>query len=365
MAKTSKTAAPAKSAPKADALVQHCAQELPSVTVDSYNLELRDSEGFIGDRASKRAFSEKLEDWRERLRKIDADPFGDVPTEELNKKQIDEIFAGGDSEAAALIHGVIEEFAQELAGVIRRFLRAKGWQGTEHIVVGGGFKQSRVGELSIARASVLLKADGIAITLVPIRHAPNEAGLIGAAHLMPAWMLSGHDGILAVDIGGTNIRAGIVEMRLKDAPDLSRARVWRSELWRHADDKPGREEAVARLISMLNGLISRAEKEKLRLAPVIGIGCPGIIEADGSIARGGQNLPGGNWESSRFHLPDALMEGIPRIGDHDTFVLMHNDAVVQGLSEVPFVQDFTHWGVVTIGTGLGNARYSNKRKDKG
>ena len=29
---------------------------------------------------------------------------------------------------------------------------------------------------------------------------------------MPAWMLAGHDGILAVDIGGTNIRAGVVEL---------------------------------------------------------------------------------------------------------------------------------------------------------
>ena len=46
---------------------------------------------------------------------------------------------------------------------------------------------------------------------------------------------------------------------------------------------------------------------------------------------------------------------------------MHNDAVVQGLSQVPFVQDVAHWGVVTIGTGLGNARYTNKsaRRRKG
>ena len=28
----------------------------------------------------------------------------------------------------------------------------------------------------------------------------------------------GHDGILAVDIGGTNIRAGVVELNLKKAP---------------------------------------------------------------------------------------------------------------------------------------------------
>ena len=135
-------------------------RELPSVMVDSYNLELRDKEGFIGDRASKRAFAEKLEDWREKLRKIGEDPLGDVATKDLSKKQLDAVLLGGDTEAAALIHGAVEEFAQELAGVIRRFLRVKDWQDTETIVAGGGFKESRVGELAIARAAVILKADG-------------------------------------------------------------------------------------------------------------------------------------------------------------------------------------------------------------
>ncbi len=59
------------------------------------------------------------------------------------------------------------------------------------------------------------------------------------------------------------------------------------------------------------------------------------------------------------------MEAIPQIGDHDTAVLMHNDGVTQGLSEVPFMQDVERWGVLTIGTGLGNARYTNRRKENG
>jgi hypothetical protein len=89
-----------------------------------------------------------------------------------------------------------------------------------------------------------------------------------------------------------------------------------------------------------------------------------VINDDGSIAKGAQNLPG-NWESSKFNLPASLVEAIPQIGDHDTAVLMHNDGVAQGLSEVPFMQDVEHWGVLTIGTGLGNARFTNRRKDKG
>ena len=54
----------------------------------------------------------------------------------------------------------------------------------------------------------------------------------------------GHDSIVAVDIGGSNFRAGIVDLHLDDADDLAAASVWKSELWRHADDKPGRDEAV-------------------------------------------------------------------------------------------------------------------------
>jgi ROK family protein len=270
---------------------------------------------------------------------------------------------GEDVGAAALVHGAIEEFANELAYVTSKFLKTKAWADTERIVVGGGFRQSRVGEIAIARTDILLKAQGFEVDLVPIRFDPDEAGLIGCLHLAPSWIFEAYDSILAVDIGGTNIRCGVVETRWKKAKDLSKASVWHSDLWRHADDEPTREGAVKRLVKMLKSLIAEADAEGLKLAPFIGISCPGVINEDGSIAKGAQNLPG-NWESSKFNLPASLIEGIPAIGDHDTAVLMHNDGVAQGLSEVPFMQDVDHWGVLTIGTGLGNARFTNRHKDK-
>jgi hypothetical protein len=58
-----------------------------------------------------------------------------------------------------------------------------------------------------------------------------------------------------------------------------------------------------------------------------------------------------------------LSEAIPKIGDHEIMVVMHNDAVVQGLSEVPYMKDVERWGVLTIGTGLGNARFTNRKHD--
>jgi predicted NBD/HSP70 family sugar kinase len=342
---------------------RHGADRLPSVDIDGYNIELKDEDGFLGDRASKGAFLEILEDWRKPLRKAGQDPFGKTETSDISKKDLDKLLTGDDVAAAALVHSAVEQFAQELALVTRRFLKTKAWAGTERIAVGGGFRQSRIGELAIARCEIILKAEGCKIDMHPIRYHPDEAGLIGCMHLAPSWIFEAHDCILAIDIGGSNIRCGIVETRQKKAPDLSKASVWKSDLWRHADEEPTREGSIKRLVKMLKQLISEAEDEGLKLMPFIGISCPGVIDADGSIEKGAQNLPG-NWESSRFNLPSELISAIPTIGEHDTAVLMHNDGVVQGLSEVPFMQDCKRWGILTIGTGLGNARFTNRRRDK-
>lgn len=344
-------------------IAEHGATRLPSVEVDSYSIEIKEDGGFVGDRASKGAFREILDEWRKPLQKSGDDPFGDGPSKDIPRKTLDDVLCKGDPEAAGLVQGAIEDFSQGLAQVIRRYLKTKAWQDTERIAIGGGFRSTRVGEVVVGRTAVLLKADKLPIDLEPIRHDPDEAGLIGCAHLAPNWMFKAHDAILAVDIGGTNIRAGVVEFNLKKARDLSKASVWKFELWRYADDEEiSREKAVQRLVRMLEELIGKAKKADIKLAPFIGIGCPGLITKEGTIERGAQNLPG-NWESSKFHLPSAIHEAIPRIGDDETAIVMHNDAVVQGLSEAPFMTDVERWGVLTIGTGLGNARFTN-RKDE-
>jgi hypothetical protein len=342
------------------ALASHGAQQLPSVTVDAYNAELRSEGGFIGDRASNRAFRAILQDFRERVGQRGNDPFGKTPSAELSKKKIDKVLIEGNPEAAGIVQGVIEEFSQEFATVIRRLLRTKDWRRTSHIVVGGGLRQSRVGELAIGRTGVILKTQGHDLELKPIHHDPDEAGLIGTLHLAPSWIFQGHDSILAVDIGGSNIRAGVVETKIKESPDLSKAKVWAFELWRHCEEKPTREEAVEHLAGMLEGLLKKASSKKLKIAPFIGIGCPGVIKEDGSIKKGGQNLPG-NWQAKKFNLVSRLHGLIPQIGKHQTAIVMHNDAVVQGLSEIPYMQEVQHWGVLTIGTGLGNARFTNRK----
>jgi hypothetical protein len=277
----------------------HGSAELPSVTITSYNLEIRDEDGFVGDKASRSAFVEHLDALRLHLRKNGEDPLKGE-TADISKKALDALLKDGDPHEAALVLSAIERFAQSLAFVIRRFVRLKSWAPVERIVVGGGFRESRV---------------------------------------------------------------GIVELRRDKAADLSKARVSASELWRHADDEPSRDEAIKRLGKMLNAQIKQAQKAGLRVAPFIGVGCPGLIEPDGSIDRGAQNLPG-NWESSRFNLVESIRALVPEIGEHETQVMMHNDAVIQGLSEMPAMQDVAHWAVLTIGTGLGNASYQNRAKPK-
>jgi hypothetical protein len=213
-------------------LAAHGAARLPAVEVDYYNVELKDEDGFVGDRASKKAFREFLEAWRKPLRDLDEDPFGDKPSSAINKKRLDELLEVGDSETAGIIHSAIESFAQELAAVTQRFLKLKGWKQAERLVMGGGMTGSRVGELSVGRASVILKAEKVKVDIATIRNEPDHAGLLGAAHLAPAWIFKGHDASLAVDIGGTNIRAGLLELNLKRDSTLAKARVLKHELWR-------------------------------------------------------------------------------------------------------------------------------------
>jgi hypothetical protein len=344
-------------------LPTHGAATLPSVTVDSYNIEIEDEEGFVGDKANKGVFWDLVDKWRKPLAKAGIDPLGKKPSKKIGRQGLAEILAAGDSKAAAVVASAIDDYAHQLAMVVRRYLRLKEWRKTECIVIGGGFSASRVGALAIARTELLLREDGIDLALDLIRNDPDEAGLLGAVHLLPGWMLNSHGGMLAVDLGGTNFRVGVISLG-KPLADLAKARVIKIERWRHRDAEPTREQSTKKLIRMLRQLERWASRHKIALVPMIGVACPGIIEEDGAIKRGGQNLPG-NWESSRFNLPAIIRSGMPKIGKDETLVVMHNDAVVQGLSELPRMRARKHWGVLTIGTGLGNARYTNRNPKGG
>ena len=345
------------------AQMQHGAMELPSVNIESYSLELRDQDGFVGDQASQTAFRAMLERWRQRkLRRHGKDPLGKVPSRQIEKKELDlAIQQRQATEAGDLVHAAIEEFSIGLTQVIQRYLRQKSWRKVQRIVVGGGFPGSEVGERAVLQAAAMLHHAGSTVELARLCHEVDDGGLIGWVQLAPPTILEEYKAILAVDLGGTNVRCGIVQTRRAKAPDLSRARVLRRHKWRHADEAPPRQVLLQGIADMLHEQIAHARKHRLALAPFVGVGCPGLIREDGSIARGAQNMPG-DWASDNFHLPSALAKLLPRIAGREALVLLHNDAVVQGLSELPFMQDAKHWAVLTIGTGLGNASFTNRKR---
>src|ERR1700730_19435594 len=53
---------------------RHGATRPPSVDVDSYNVELKDADGFLGDRASKGAFRKILDSLRQSMKRTGEGP---------------------------------------------------------------------------------------------------------------------------------------------------------------------------------------------------------------------------------------------------------------------------------------------------
>ncbi len=334
----------------------HGSPMLPRVEVESYNVELREKRRFVGDRANKKAFSALIEKWRKTVEDKSDEKLRELSLKTLSRKKLERILTKGEPEAAAVVQAAIDDFAERLADVIERYLKIDEWKKTELIFVGGGMSGSRIGELAIGRAQSFLYERKISLKLQVIRSDPDEAGLMGAVFLAPEWIFDGYDAILAADIGGTNMRAGVVKLRRSKKGELKGASVVRSSIWEHAEDDPERAEAVEHLAGMLKRLARWCRKHKVRLAPFVGIGCPGRVRMDGAIDRGAQNLPG-NWEADRFNLPALVSEQLTIVRGQRTAVVMHNDAVVQGLSELPNVGKTQHWAALTIGTGLGNAKY--------
>ena len=92
---------------------RHGATRLPSVDVDSFNIELKDDDGFLGDRASKGAFRKIFDRWRKPLKKSGEDPFGDEPSDQISKKVLDAILIGDGSDAQFQPLGTAETWGND------------------------------------------------------------------------------------------------------------------------------------------------------------------------------------------------------------------------------------------------------------
>jgi hypothetical protein len=139
-------------APTMPPVARHGARNLVAVDIDSYNCELRDNDGFIGDRVSKGAFRKMIDHIRRAVRKRGDDPLGEEETHELSKAELDNFLLEGDPEVAGIIQGAVEDFSQELALVVQRFLKLKEWKRMERIVIGGA--SGRVASESLSPAKI-------------------------------------------------------------------------------------------------------------------------------------------------------------------------------------------------------------------
>jgi hypothetical protein len=347
--------------PDPDSHLQHGALEFPTFNIETYSLAVRDDNGFVGDNASRPAFQSILQAWRTLFEALHGkDPLGGKPSEEIPKRRLDQLMEK-EGPAAAAIQGALQDYAEQLGRVIRRFLNQESWKGVQRVIIGGGLKQSDIGTRAIETVAKRLFQDDVHIQLRLLHHHADEGGLIGWLHLMPPDLAQRYRAMLAVDIGGTNIRCGIV--RLPKNRNPRKAKVVVAEKWSHArdDDATRKEHVVQGIADMLKKQINYAKKKRIKLAPWVGVAVPGRIRQDGSISRGTQNLPG-DWAHPDFHLPRALSKLLPHIDHQEPQVMLHNDAVVQGLSELPYLDDVRRWGVLTVGTGVGNACYTMRRK---
>lgn len=339
----------------------HGAASLRGVGVEGYGMTVREAgeDAFVGDRASERGFFAILDRLRRRER-TGPDPFGPRRGADTDKDAVERALLGDDADAAHLVHLAIEEYAQGFAGVLEFFLAQPSWQGVERVVIGGGFHEHGFGRLAIRRTARLLRARRVHVDLHVLTQDPDEGGLVGWVRAVPVAVSRGCDAFLAVDIGGTHVRCGIVEHGLARAVDGSKARVLDRMQWRHGHEEPSRDEFLRRTAAMLNALAAEARSLDVRLAPWIGVACPGRVEPDGHLPQGTQNLPE-DW-APPFHLPSDLEARLDPIGGRAPQVSVHNDAVIQGLGEAFHMADVARWAVVTIGTGLGNASYANERR---
>ena len=348
---------PAAHPPTAPTLLAHGATEFATLRLDCYDVRSAGARG-NEDPAGDDLFRAALTKWRERVRAGGTDPLGDAPTEQLSTAELDEELSRGNAEAGGVIQGAMEEFSQQLCRLLTQLLRRAAWADTRRIVVAGDLRHSRVGDIALGRAMVLLKTAGFDVELVFIRRPLRETTLLGAIRLVPAWMLKGHDSILAVDIAMQEVRGAIVALNFKKSPDLAKAAVANTRAWRPKAGPLGREGLVTSVAELVEELADRSRRKGEKLAPFVGIGCGGVVRADGGVTQTGTGFAAGLFRSG-LNLPRELCAKLPKIGDHETVVALHNGIVLQGLSQDSFMRDVQHWGIVSIAQDRGEARFTN------
>ena len=148
---------------------------------------------------------------------------------------------------------------------------------------------------------------------------------------------------VGVDLGGTNIKIGIVSDKGKLVKNIS--------IKTEADCGP--KTVIANIIKGVETIIS---KNKLKIQG-IGIGCPGVVSIKKGIVENAPNLPG--WKNVKLG---------PIIKEKFSYrVHLENDANAAAIGELMFGagKKFDSFVMVTLGTGVGGGIVFNKKIFRG
>jgi glucokinase len=140
--------------------------------------------------------------------------------------------------------------------------------------------------------------------------------------------------VIGVDLGGTNVRAAVVN---RDGEVLARHK----EATRASE---GRERVLSRLVEIIRDLELQARNKQYEVAG-LGVGAPGVIEAGKGIVVKSPNLPDWNNFALRSALEAAV--GLP--------VVLENDANAAALGEQwrGAGRGTSSMILLTLGTGVG------------
>ncbi len=249
------------------------------------------------------------------------------------------------------IEKALVKMGQNLGRVLERLTNWSYWKNTEEVFIGGGLSEGVSGDILIREAkSYLSKNKENSIELKKIHYHPSVAGLIGTTYFLPQKVRG--DTILAVDLGGGNLRTGLIT----STPNMKETLVHYTNLlnWRTLDlDK---KSLVDLIVQEVLDCLKVGKQLDIKISEYGGIAIPALLDDEGFITGKDRNLPG-DWTKTDFHMPSIIENKIKERGFKPMKFIAQNDVVCQGLSELPFMQDVKEWGILTVGTGLGNARF--------
>ena len=151
---------------------------------------------------------------------------------------------------------------------------------------------------------------------------------------------------LGIDIGGTNLKFGLLNKRFELVEDNS------IKMPKSLD-----------LESIKNTLLDKIEKiaQKYKLSSV-GIGVPGIIDNGGTIVES-PNIPALNG----FNFLEFLQSSIPQRIGYNIPIKLENDANIAAIAEMTIGSgvNYDNFIYITLGTGVGGAIILNRQLFRG